>query len=207
MRPPVCKRTVVSRPHSLPLPGAASCVHSQVETRFLPSGSFGLGLRAASTFPGILPVSLSQSGYSTSGLGGASEEVAGLQSKDHGRERGGREILVRPLVLTLSHLSLNRMWRSEGYTPTQLPQKAVNPCFIFVESTLWLAFGGSFPPSPDCGGFHILALVAVEKDLSDSTTDIGPALPRRSLPIFGGSSACPTARHPHLSFCVWFSLS
>lgn len=143
------------------------------------------------------------------GLGEAREEVEGLQSKDHGRWRGGRETLVRPLVLTRSHLLLYRVWRSEGYTATQLPQKAVNPCFIFVESSLWLAFGGSFSPSPDFDGFHILilALVAVEKDLGGSTTDVGPAFPRRSLPILGGSSACPTALDPHLSFYVRFSLS
>lgn len=96
---------------------------------------------------------------------------------------------------------------SEGYTPTQLPQKAVSPCFIFVESTLWLALGGSFSPSPDFDGFHILALVAIEKDLGGSTVDIGPAFPRRSLPIFGGSSTCSTALDPHLSFYVWFPLS
>lgn len=40
----------------------------------------------------------------------------------------------------LSHLPPYRMRMSEGYTPIQLPQKATNPYFTFVEPVLWLAF-------------------------------------------------------------------
>lgn len=60
----------------------------------------------------------------------------------------------------LSHLPPYRMRTSEGYTPIQLPQKAANPYFTFVEPVLWLAFFFfflSFPPSSDFD-FHALAL-------------------------------------------------
>lgn len=101
--------------------------------------------------------------------------MEGPQSKAIEVGRGeGRQTLVRPLVLTLSHLPLYRMWKSESYMPTQLPQKAANPCFIFVESILWMEFGGSFSPSSDFDGFYTLALVAVERDLGVSTPGIGP---------------------------------
>lgn len=59
--------------------------------------------------------------------------MEGPQSKAHVVGGGEAETLVRLLVLILSRLHLYRMWRS-GYIPIQLPQKAANSCFIFVES-------------------------------------------------------------------------
>ena len=66
-----------------------------------------------------------------------------------------------------------------------------------VEFILWLAFVGKLFPIPRFQWVSH-ACFSCYRNLGVSAPGIGPAFPRRNLPIFGGSSASPISLDPHL---------
>lgn len=139
----VCKRSQGPTDHSLLLEGATSCGHSQVETRFLPTGShiprdFSLS---------VCPMVFVSSNLLMSNLERIRAKVKCSQSKDP-RVDTGKQGDPRGMFGADLQLLLYKTWRSEGHRTTQLPPKAINPCFICVECNLSLAFWGIISPVP-----------------------------------------------------------